>query len=214
MPAFSLFDVLLSGATLIVELNDPVCLHWHIGNDKTNPREQFTRMPFHLGDDTTGFVPGRSLILEVAAGASHMVGRTAHRALEQMRNLALKNTIGAEPDGIEIALRFEHPVEVWDGEGGVTSEEPHQVAICISRHDRLQNVFPTIRTVHIAGPQSAAFKMTKLIEDEQRVITHAAEMTVPGRVFLRSVGRADRAIHIQRDPLGRFAFVNPVDPLP
>ena len=35
----------------------------------------------------------------------HMVGRTAHRALEQMRNLALKNTIGAEPDGIEIALR-------------------------------------------------------------------------------------------------------------
>ena len=121
----SLFDVLLSGATLIVEPDDPVCLHWHIGNDKTNPREQFTRMPFHLGDDTTGFVPGRSLILEVAAGASHMVGRTAHRALEQMRNLALKNTIGAEPDGIEIALRFEHLVEVWDGEGGGTSEEPH-----------------------------------------------------------------------------------------
>ena len=110
--------MLLSGATLIVELNDPVCLHWHIGNDKTNPREQFTRMPFHLGDDTTGFVPGRSLILKVAAGASHMVGRTAHRALEQMRNPALKNTIGAQTDGIEIALRFEHPVEVWDGEGG------------------------------------------------------------------------------------------------
>ena len=32
--------------------------------------------------------------------------------------------------------------------------------------------------------------LPELVEDEQWVITHAAEMTVPGRAFLRSVGRA------------------------
>ena len=68
--------------------------------------------------------------------------------------------------------------------------------------------------MHITGAQSAAFEMTELVENEQRVITHAAEMPVPGRALLRSVGWTDRAIHIQRDPLGRFAFVNTVDPLP
>jgi hypothetical protein len=55
--------------------------------------------------------------------------------------------------------------------------------------------------------------MTELVEDEQRVITHAAEMTVPGGALLRSMGRADRAIHIQRDPLRWLAFLNSVDPL-
>ena len=87
------------------------------------------------------------------------------------------------------------------------------MVVRVSRDDWLQNRFPSIRTVHIAGPQGAPFQVAKLIEHEQRVITHAAEVTVPGRTFLRAMGRADRAIHIQRDPLGRFAFVNPVDPL-
>ena len=87
------------------------------------------------------------------------------------------------------------------------------MTIRISRDDRLQNRFPSIGAVHIAGAQSAAFQMAKLVEDEQRVIAHAAEMPVPGRAFLRAVGRADRTVHVQRDPFGRLALVNPVDPL-
>jgi hypothetical protein len=32
--------VLLGSAALIIEANDPVRLHRHVGDDKTNPREQ------------------------------------------------------------------------------------------------------------------------------------------------------------------------------
>ena len=52
--------------------------------------------------------------------------------------------------------------------------------IRISRDDWLQNRFPSIGTVDVAGAQGAPFQMAKLVEDEQRVITHAAEVTVPG----------------------------------
>jgi hypothetical protein len=85
------------------------------------------------------------------------------------------------------------------------------MVVRVSRHDWLQNRFPSIRTVHIAGPQGAPFQVAKLIEHEQRVITHAAELTVPGRTFLRAMGRADRTVHVQRDPLGRFALVKAVN---
>ena len=130
-----------------------------------------------------------------------------------MRNPALQNTIGAQTNRVEVALCFQHLVEVRDGEGGITPKEPHQVTIRVSCNDRLQNALPVIRAVHIAGPQGAAFKMTKLVEDEQRVIAHAAEVPVPGGALLRAVDRADRTVHVQRDPFGRLALMNPVDPV-
>jgi len=59
-----------------------------------------------------------------------------------------------------------------------------------------------------------AARLAELTEHEQRVIAHAAEMTVPSRALLCAMGRADRTVHDQRDPLGRLAFVNLVDPPP
>jgi hypothetical protein len=43
----------------------------------------------------------------------------------------------------------------------------------------------------VAGAQGAAFEVLELVEDEQRMIAHAAQMAVPRRVFLGSVGGAD-----------------------
>jgi hypothetical protein len=78
----------------------------------------------------------------------------------------LQNAIDTYPDGIVIYARFQRFIELRDGQGGIPPEEPLKVILRISRNDRLQDRFPVIRTVHIAGTQSASFKMTKLIENE------------------------------------------------
>lgn len=59
------FDVLLGGATLIVEMDDPVRVHRQVGDDETDAGEQLAGMPLYLGDDPSWFIPGRRLILEV-----------------------------------------------------------------------------------------------------------------------------------------------------
>lgn len=58
----------------------------------------------------------------------------------------------------------------------------------LSRDDGLQNRFPAVGAVDVAGAQGAAFEVRELVEDEQRVIAHAAEMPVPSRSFLCAVG--------------------------
>ena len=207
-------DVLLHRAALIVEPNDPVRLHRQVGGDEADAGKQLAWMPLDLGNNTAGFVPGRRLILYVAVDTLHAFWWASNRALEQMRDPDLRNAIGAKADGVEISSRFQRFIEVRDGDGGISPKEPHQVTIRVSRNDRLKNLFPAIRAVHIARPQRTPFEMAKLVKYEQRVITHAAEMTVPGGALLRPVGWTDLTVHVQRDPLGRYLCVNPVDPLP
>ena len=38
-------------------------------------------------------------------------------------------------------------------------------------------------------------------------------MTVPGGALLRVAGRADRTVHVERNPLGCGCRMNPVDPV-
>ena len=64
-------------------------------------------MPLDLGDNTAGFVPGCRLILKVAVDALHAFWWASDWTLEQMPNPALKDTIGAKPDGVEIARCFQ-----------------------------------------------------------------------------------------------------------
>lgn len=89
-------DVLLGGAALVVEADDPVRFHRHVGDHEAHAREQLAGMPFHLGDDPTGLVPGCRLILEVAVDALNAFWRISHRPLEQIRDFALKNAVGAQ----------------------------------------------------------------------------------------------------------------------
>jgi hypothetical protein len=66
--------------------------------------------------------------------------------------------------------------------------------------------------VHVAGAKGAVLQIAELVEHEQRVIAGAAEMAVVGCALLLSVGRADRAIHVEHDELRRITVMNPVDP--
>src|SRR5262249_24354945 len=47
-----------------------------------------------------------------------------------------------------------------------------------------------VSAVHVAGTQSTAFEVAKLVEHEQRVIAGAGVMAVPDAHLLPAVGRA------------------------
>src|SRR5262244_3708701 len=59
-----------------------------------------------------------------------------------------------------------------------------------ARHDGLEHVVPAVSAVHVAGTQSTAFEVAKLVEHEQCVIAGALVMTVPDAQLLLAVGRA------------------------
>jgi len=59
--------------------------------------------------------------------------------------------------------------------------------------ERLQHnpaIVPAVSAVHVAGTQSTAFEVAKLVEHEQRVIADAGVMAVPDADLLLAVGRA------------------------
>src|SRR5262244_2247788 len=60
----------------------------------------------------------------------------------------------------------------------------------VARHDGLEHVVPAVSAVHVAGTQSTAFEVAKLVEHEQRVIAGAGGMAVPDAHLLLAVGRA------------------------
>jgi hypothetical protein len=49
---------------------------------------------------------------------------------------------------------------------------------------------PAVSAVHVAGTQSTAFEVAKLVEHEQQVIAGAGVMAVPDAHLLLAVGRA------------------------
>ncbi len=96
-------DVLLRFTPLIVESNHPLGGARQVGDDKADTRTEFTRVPFHLGHDTTLPVPASGLIAEAGILAQDMVGRTADGSCEQVGDACLKNRVGLETDSVLVA---------------------------------------------------------------------------------------------------------------
>ena len=69
--------------------------------------------------DPARLIPGSRLIFEVAVDTFHTFWRTAHGALEQRRNPALKNTIGAQPDGVSRSLAYVRQVRDQEQQASV-----------------------------------------------------------------------------------------------
>src|SRR5207253_2970489 len=77
---------------------------------------------------------------------------------------------------------------------------------------RLQHRTPTLGGVDVAGPQGAAFEITKLVEHEQRMIAGAAEVPVVSgpfrqcpkfRVWGRAVAPVQAMARVKRSPQAR-----------
>jgi hypothetical protein len=65
--------------------------------------------------------------------------------------------------------------------------------------------------VDIAGPQFGGEAVAFTIELQQRMITGGLEVAIVGTVFLPSINRDFRAVHIQHDPSSRIDSFGPCD---
>lgn len=212
---FAFLDVLLGGAALVVEHHDPVWLHWQVGDAEPDTREQLARMPFDLGDHTARFVPGSRLILEVLVEALHLgQRRSSHGPGQPVRDLLSQDFVGWQPDGVEIARLFKVFLQVWHCIGGIGPKKPHDVALRIPGDDRIENVAPAIGAEDVAVAQGSAFQHAELVEQKVWVVAGAVEMPAPSCALLITMGRADRAVHVQHDILQPVAVMKSVDPLP
>ena len=87
------------------------------------------------------------------------IGRPANRPFEQIADPFLQDSVRRKPDRVFDPFGFEILVDIRIGEAGVGAEIDARQLAAIARHDRLQNAFPAVGAVKVAGPQSAAFEI-------------------------------------------------------
>src|SRR5262245_42354986 len=115
--------------------------------------------------------------------------------------MPLSSPVVLRPDGVADVLGLQQLVDLWLGERGIGAEVEIDAPLTVAANHRLQHEAPGLGAVDVAGSQQTAFQITELVEQEQRMITGAAEVTVPGRTLLLAMGRALGAVHV--DARGR-----------
>ena len=109
---------------------------------------------------------------------------SADRALEQVDDVPLKDRVCLEADGVLVTFGFEELVEVGQRKRGIAPEEA------------------PLHLVPVAD------------EHEEWMVAGAGEVAVVGSALLIAMGRADAAVHVEHDCLGRMLRMHKVDPLP
>src|SRR3954471_23812813 len=112
-------------------------------------------MPLDLGHDPAGAAPGLGLVAEAGVETPDLVGWTPHRALEQVRDLALENSIGGQADHIAVVLRFQEFVDLRRGKTRIGSEMAPLHRGPVTGDDRLQHLTPALGGVDVAGAGTA-----------------------------------------------------------
>src|SRR6202007_1551022 len=64
-----------------------------------------------------------------------------------------------------------------------------------------------------AATQRAAFQIAELVEQEQRMVTGAGIVAVPGAHLLFAMGGADARIHVEHDAAPWTLSMDKIDPL-
>src|SRR5215472_9415989 len=210
--AFALLDPLLASPALVVERNDALGRAAHVRHDEADARIKFFGMPLDLGDNPPRLAPASGLIAEARMTSAHMVRGSSDRTLEQIADPVLKDPVGRQADRIFDPLGFQKLVDLRHGERCGSAEiDTRQLALGAC-NDRLEHAVPAVGAVHVAGTQGAAFEITELVENEQRVIAGAGVMPVPDAHLLLAMGRAHARIHVEHDASRRAATVHKVDP--
>jgi hypothetical protein len=169
-------------------------------------------MPLNLGYDPARLRPTSRLIPKGRIQTPHAVRWAADGPFQQMRDPALQDLIGRQPDRIIDPLRFKIIVDARGRKGGIAAKGNACPLAPITLDDRLEHALPIVSTVNVAGTKSASLEVTELVEDEERMITGAAKVTVPNALLLITVGRTHARIHIQHDVSGWPPLVDRIDP--
>ena len=186
---------------------------WQVGDDEAQAGEQLPRMPLDLRDHAAFTLPALRLIMEVLVEALDPGLRgPPHWPGQAVRDFLPQHGIGGQPDSVEIACFFKAFIDRGNGEGGIGAEKAHEMTPGISGEHRVQDFLPAICAMDVAVAQGAAFEHPELVEQKQRVVAGATEMTVPGSAFLLTMGGADRTVHVQKDVLQPVTVMKAVDP--
>jgi hypothetical protein len=87
--ALALFDVLLAGAAVVVEGDDPLSRSGQVGDDEAGAWVQLARMPLDLGHDPARFLPALRLIGKPGVMPAHLMRRSPDWALQEMSSPVL-----------------------------------------------------------------------------------------------------------------------------
>ena len=197
--SFALFYPLLSRPALVVEPDDILRRMTQVRDNESNAREQLSEVPLHFGDNPTRTRPTRRLVVEALVESLHVVRRTPDRPLEQMTDSRLENLISRKADRVLNPFGFQELVHIRLSEGGIASKGDACRRSSVACDHRLENRFPSVGAVHVAGAERASFQVARLIEDEERMVAGAAEMPVPDAALLIAMRRAYARIHIEHD---------------
>ena len=107
-------------------------------------------MPLDLRHHPTRTAPGLRLVAEARVVAPHLVGRTAHRTLEQVTDAALKHRVGGQSDHTAVTFRFEEGIDLRQGESAIGAEVAPLHRVLVAGNDRLQHRAPSVRGVDVA----------------------------------------------------------------
>ena len=88
------------------------------------------------------------------------------------------------------------------GKSGIPLGIAAQVPFAVTLDDRFQNVEPAVGAMNIAEAQRTPLKVTERVEQEQRMLAGAAEVTIVSRSLLFFMGRTDAAVHVENDHFG------------
>jgi hypothetical protein len=130
-----------------------------------------------------------------------------------MADSRLENLICRKADRVVNRFSFQELVHARLREGGITSKGDACRRPSVACDHRLENRFPIVGAVDVAGAKRASLQIAILIEDEERMVAGAAEVPVPSATFLIAMRRAYARIHIKHDACGRAALRNLVDPM-
>src|SRR5436309_9383672 len=108
--------------------------------------------------------------------------------------------VSREADRVSHPSAFQRLVEGGQREGGVRADNDGLPLRAVAVNGGEEHAVPPVRTVHVARPQLGREAVTLWIEDEARVIADGLEVAVVGRLLLRTVDRALRAVDIESHP--------------
>ena len=130
-----------------------------------------------------------------------------------MLDFALQHPIGRKADGVEVSFLLQERVDVWVGEGGVSSEKASKLLVTVASNHRLEHRAPVVRAVDVPLAQYRPLQVPELVEAEQWMVAATSKVTVVCRALLTAIRLAHRAVHVEDDLALWFPLPQPVDPL-
>ena len=156
----TLLDPLLRRAAAIVELDDVSRLLREIGDNEPHTGKQLPRVPFDLGNDAPGSLPRLGLITKAVVEDLRLVRGAAWRAGEQMLDFPFQHGVGLDADSVLVALVFQQPQQLRQGEGRIAPEELGNLQVAVALDDRQQHPPPELRAGVVPTTQHGKLQVT------------------------------------------------------